>query len=154
MQFISGRIVLVEEIEIINKDNNQFSSLTFVIKKKMNKKMRNISFKCYGKLADEINMLRINDKVNIEYLIISNKSNTGTWYNPNYAYINNQNDTIPVFWQTFSDSSLLNLGLETIKPNLNYKIYPNPTSGFLYIELESAANQIKKIHIFDLLGKL
>ena len=48
--------------------------------KKMNKKMRNISFKCYGKLADEINMLRINDKVNIEYLIISNKSNTGTWY--------------------------------------------------------------------------
>ncbi len=81
------------------------------------------------------------------------ESNTGTWYNPNYAYINNQNDTIPVFWQTFSDSSLLNLGLETIKPNLNYKIYPNPTSGFLYIELESAANQIKKIHIFDLLGK-
>ena len=80
MQFITGRIILIGELVVINKDNNQFSSITFVIKKKMNKKMRNISFKCYGKLADEINALRINDKLKVEYLIISNKATTEKWY--------------------------------------------------------------------------
>lgn len=85
MQFITGRIGYIGEKEIINKDNDQFSKIIFAIKKKMNKKIRIIAFECYGKLVDEIQRFRLDDKIEVEYLIQSNKSKTGRWYTTLHA---------------------------------------------------------------------
>jgi hypothetical protein len=84
MEFITGRIVIVGDNRIITKKDGSFSSVIFVIKKKMNKKLRNIAFKCYGKVADKILGFRINDKIEVEYLISSTQSTnpkySGDWY--------------------------------------------------------------------------
>lgn len=85
MQYITGRIIYIGEKEVINKNNNQFSTIIFSIKKKMNKKMRTIAFECYGKLADEIERFRIDEKIEVEYLIHSNKSKIGRWYTTLHA---------------------------------------------------------------------
>jgi excinuclease UvrABC helicase subunit UvrB len=85
MQFITGRITYIGKKEVINKDNNQFSTIIFAIKKKMNKKIRNIAFECYGKLADEIEHFRLDEKIEVEYLIHSNKSKLGRWYTTLHA---------------------------------------------------------------------
>lgn len=85
MQFITGRINYIGQKEVINKNNSQFTILIFAINKKMNKKVRNIAFECYGKVADEIERLRLNDKIEVEYLIQSNKSKTGKWYTTLHA---------------------------------------------------------------------
>ena len=80
MQFITGRIVFIGNNQIINKSDGNFSSVIFAIKKRMNKKPRNIAFKCYGKLADMVLKMRIDDKVEVEYLIDSRKSDTEKWW--------------------------------------------------------------------------
>jgi len=85
MQFITGRITFIGDKEVINKDNNQFSTIIFAIKKKMNKKIRNIAFECYGKLADEIEHFRLDEKIEVEYLIHSNNSKSGRWYTTLHA---------------------------------------------------------------------
>lgn len=85
MQFITGRIGYIGEKEIIIKNNDQFSKIIFAIKKKMNKKIRSIAFECYGKLADEIQRFRLDDKIEVEYLIHSNKAKTGRWYTTLHA---------------------------------------------------------------------
>lgn len=72
MEFITGRIVIIGNNEVINKPDGSFSSLFLVIKKKMNKKVRNIAFKCYGKVADKVLKMRIDDKVEIKYFVYSN----------------------------------------------------------------------------------
>jgi hypothetical protein len=73
MQFITGRVVIVGNKYEINKPDGSFSAIILVIKKRMNKKARNIAVKCYGKVADFVSTLNINDKVEIEYFIYSNK---------------------------------------------------------------------------------
>lgn len=42
----------------------------------MNKKPRNIAFKCYGKLAEKVLEFRLDDKVEVEYFIDSRKSDS------------------------------------------------------------------------------
>lgn len=71
MQYITGRIVILENKKEINKPDGSFLSLILVIKKKMNGKLRNIAFKCYGRVAEKVCKLRMNDKVEIEYFIYS-----------------------------------------------------------------------------------
>jgi hypothetical protein len=80
VQFITGRIVFIGNNQVIKKPDGNFSSVIFAIKKRMNKKPRNIAFKCYGKLAEKLLDLRIDDKVEVEYLIDSKKSNTDSWW--------------------------------------------------------------------------
>ena len=79
MQFVSGRIVFVGNNQVILKQDYSFSSVIFVIKKKMDGKIRNICFECIGKLADEVLKLRIDDKIEVKYLITSSLRN-GNWY--------------------------------------------------------------------------
>ena len=79
MQFIIGRVVIVENNQIIRKDNYEFSSVIFVIKKRMNGKIRNIAFECIGKLADQVLKLRRDDKVEVKYLI-SSSYRKGRWF--------------------------------------------------------------------------
>lgn len=81
MEFITGRIVIVGNKEVINTENGSFLSVILVIKKRMNKKLRNIAFKCYGKLAEKVDEFRVNDKVEVEYFIQSNQNKkTGRWH--------------------------------------------------------------------------
>lgn len=79
MQYITGRVVVVEDKKTIINTNDRFSMVIFVIKKRMKKKVRNIAFKTYGNLAEKILSLRINDKIEVEYLIDCQQSS-----NPNY----------------------------------------------------------------------
>jgi len=74
-------------------------------------------------------------------------------FNNNYADINNQNDTIPVFWQAFGDSSLLFLGVKEFKQNEIISIYPNPSSNFINIKSLKENYIIKQVRIYILLGK-
>jgi len=71
MQFITGRVVFIGNNRIIQKENYHFSSVIFVIKKKMSGKIRNICFECVGKVADFVLSLQKDDKVEIKYFIKS-----------------------------------------------------------------------------------
>lgn len=76
-------------------------------------------------------------------------SNNPSGYNNAYAYINNAGDTIPVFWQTFGDSTLLLMGIKEIE-NLNvFQIYPNPAIN--YITIQSPQNST--IDILNIQGQ-
>jgi len=74
VQFITGRIVIVGNNQEIKTENGSFSSVILVIKKRMNKKVRNIAFKCYGKIAEQVLNYRMNDKIEIEYFLYSNQT--------------------------------------------------------------------------------
>jgi hypothetical protein len=79
MQFISGRVLIVGNNEVIHKDNYHFSTVILIIKKKMNGKMRNIAFECIGKLADEVLKLNKGEKIEVKYLITSTFRNN-KWF--------------------------------------------------------------------------
>lgn len=79
MQFIVGRVVIIGNNEVIHRENYQFSSVIFVIKKKMDGVVRNICFECVGKLADEVLKLKKDDKVEVCYLIDSRMKGS-KWY--------------------------------------------------------------------------
>lgn len=79
MEYIVGRVVFIGNNEIISKENYHFSSVIFAIKKRMNGKIRNISFECVGKVADEVLKLSKDDKVEVTYLIES-KMRGSKWY--------------------------------------------------------------------------
>jgi len=69
-----------------------------------------------------------------------------------YGYINNDNDTIPVFWQAFGDSTLTHMGVNETFTAIDFKIFPNPTSDYLNIELKGNDAIIKNVKIFDIMG--
>lgn len=75
MQFITGRIVTIENKGYITTVNGDFLSLFFVITKRMDKKKRNIGFNCYGKLAEKVSTYNLKDKVEVQYIIDTNKYN-------------------------------------------------------------------------------
>jgi len=79
MQFIVGRVVIIGNNEVIQRENYQFSSVILIIKKKMDGVMRNICFECVGRLADEVLKLKKDDKVEVTYLIDSRLKGS-KWY--------------------------------------------------------------------------
>jgi hypothetical protein len=79
----------------------------------------------------------------------SSNYNPSLGYDENYAYINLSNDTIPVFWMAFGDSTLLSLGVEDI--SFEIQSYPNPVKDFFYVNIRT--DLIKEIQIVDMLGK-
>ena len=77
-------------------------------------------------------------------------SNYDGSYNENYAYINDNSDIIPVYWQTFGDESII-LGIsENDKTDL--KIFPNPANDVLNYQINSF-QIVSKIKIFDINGR-
>lgn len=74
-------------------------------------------------------------------------------YNEFYSYINNNNDTIDVFWQTFGDSAQFILSIKDLYHTPNIKIYPNPSDSDITIEADNP-NIIKHIYIVDITGRL
>ena len=85
MEYITGRVAFIGDKTVISKDNATFSKIILVIKKKQNNKLRNIAFECYGRIADYVSKLMLNDKVEIDYYINSNKSKNGSWYTSLHA---------------------------------------------------------------------
>ncbi len=97
VEYIKGRINFIGEISIVEKVDNSFPKLVFVIRKKIDRKYRNIAFECFGKLAEKIKReYRIDDKIEVEYIIQSNSSKNGTWFtnllakDVNRAIVNNK----------------------------------------------------------------
>ena len=71
-------------------------------------------------------------------------------FNPAYAYINDNGDIIPVYWQTFGDLSII-LGIsENDETHIN--IFPNPVNDFLYFEIDDL-ELISEINIYDINGR-
>lgn len=81
MQYITGRIVIVGDNEVVTKKGKSFSSVFLVIKKRTRNKVRNMAYKCYGRLAEKAKTFNINDKVEIEYFSESIKSKNPRFIN-------------------------------------------------------------------------
>jgi len=91
------------------------------------------------------------------YRIVLNDVNKATFtsnydgdFNPAYAYMNDNGDIIPVFWQTFGDLSIILGTHEENKTDL--KIFPNPTNDYLYYEIDSP-RRISEINVYDINGR-
>lgn len=82
-------------------------------------------------------------------------TNTTSSFNPAYVYVNNGGDTIPVFWQTFGDSTLLTLSTNDI---LNVKqkleVFPNPTTEKISLKVPKQFGKLISVEIFSSLGQL
>ncbi len=86
---------------------------------------------------------------NENHVIFMSNYETSWGYNENYAYINTSNDTIPVFWMAFGDSSLITLGFESI--SVEFKSYPNPVKDFFYIDTQT--DFVKNVRLVDMVGR-
>ena len=82
-------------------------------------------------------------------------SNYSGGYNRHFAYINNNADTISVFWQAFADSSLLVLSVKDVSvTNQELKVFPNPATEKISIQVPTNFGFVNKIEIFSSLGQL
>lgn len=72
------------------------------------------------------------------------------YYDNYYGYINDNNDTIDVFWQTFGDSTLIKTAINEIKDSVKIKVFPNPSSRSITIENSSKTLRIENIRIVDI----
>ncbi len=95
------------------------------------------------------NLLRVELK---NYNKVTFTSNVDAIYNNNYAYINSTDDTIPVFWQMFADSTLLLLNVNKIKGISSFRAFPNPADDYLNIETGRNFNEFL-YKIYDIVGK-
>lgn len=105
MQNIVGRVVFIGNNNIVEKKDYSFSTVIFVIKKKMNGKIRNISFSCIGKIADEVLKYKKDDKVEVEFYIDSRMSKN-RWFTDLKA-----TSVFKIEKITKSNESQLNMGL-------------------------------------------
>jgi hypothetical protein len=92
-------------------------------------------------------------------ILAANKSAT---FSPNkepnsgdyYGYIIDR-DTISSFWLAISDLSLLHLSIdEKLNPENKIKVFPNPASEIITIQVPIQFGAIKRIEIFSALGQL
>jgi hypothetical protein len=69
------------------------------------------------------------------------------YFNPNYAYINNSNDSIPVYWFVFGPK---NIGVSTKIPEAKPEVvvYPNPAGDYLFVSGLDPAD-VTHVEIFD-----
>jgi hypothetical protein len=80
MLILTGKIVMIDKVDIVNQDNNdKFYKVNLVVKKQMNKVKRNVCFESYGKVANEILSFRKDDRVRVSFTIDS-KLNNNRWY--------------------------------------------------------------------------
>lgn len=82
-------------------------------------------------------------------------SNNSGGFNNNYGYINSAGDTIPVFWQSFADSSLLSTGINELTTNKNsITIFPNPTSDFVTVGINKSFGEINRVEFYNSFGQV
>ncbi len=70
-----------------------------------------------------------------------------------FHYLNGA-DTVNVYWVAFSDSTLLTLGLNEINSEMNaIRIFPNPASDFISVNISPSLGKINQIEFFNSLGQ-
>jgi hypothetical protein len=76
----------------------------------------------------------------------------GSFEDSDYNYINENQDSISVFWVAICDISKLWLKKDELKSNENLNLFPNPFKSQL--NLEGLPNENLFIEIYDIFGKL
>ncbi len=99
-----------------------------------------------GGFASDLNRVEL---ANANQVTFTSNYNPTSGYNEKYAYINSLNDTIPVFWMAFGDSTLITLGVESIP--VEFKSYPNPVKDFFHID--TSTDFIKNVRLVDMAGR-
>ncbi len=80
MLILTGKIVLIDKVDVVNTDNNEtFHKVYLVVNKQMNKIKRNVCFESYGRVAKEILTFRKDDRVRVSFTIDS-KLSQGRWF--------------------------------------------------------------------------
>ena len=80
MLILTGKIVLIDKVDVVNTDNNEtFHKVYLVVNKQMNKIKRNVCFESYGRVAKEILTFRKDDRVRVRFTIDS-KLSQGRWF--------------------------------------------------------------------------
>jgi hypothetical protein len=80
MLILTGKIVIINKVDIVNKSNNEvFHKVYLVVNKQMNKVKRNICFESYGKVANQILTYRKGQRVRISFTIDSTMNGT-KWF--------------------------------------------------------------------------
>lgn len=72
-------------------------------------------------------------------------------FNRNYAYINEQNDTIPVYWFAFGPASI-RVSTRSIQSHPAISVFPNPVTSHLTIQNESE-EPFWEIQVYNELGQ-
>ena len=80
-------------------------------------------------------------------------SNVSPWGVGSYAYINNSNDTIPVFFQAFIDS-LHAFSIKELYNLKSLKIFPNPATNSISISLDKSFGVSNTICLYNVYGQL
>lgn len=73
-------------------------------------------------------------------------------FDENYAYVNDQNDTISVFWQAFGDSTILMVGLEEFITNNEINVFPNPAISYTTIQFGNEDLKIENVQVLNING--
>jgi hypothetical protein len=82
-------------------------------------------------------------------------SNFQHWFEPYFSYINDSNDTIPVFWQIFADTTFLYVGVNELTTDRQKAvIFPNPAMDKFNIRVPAQFGEIFSIEMFSSAGKL
>ncbi len=71
------------------------------------------------------------------------------------SYINNSQDTIPVFWQIFADSTLIlnSINEQSTKKNA-ITLFPNPATNSISISLDKSFGESSNICFYNTYGQL
>jgi hypothetical protein len=72
-------------------------------------------------------------------------------FDENYAYINQADDTIPVFWLAFGKAGLLWMDVDEIERSEQLNIFPNPNDGSFFID--NRAGEKGTLRIFTFRGE-
>ncbi len=86
----------------------------------------------------------------------SSVSFTANWegdFNSNYAYINEDQDTISVFWIAICDISHLLVNVDELDYNESFRIFPNPAKNQIFIDTRLTKLSYG-VEIYSLMGKL
>ena len=76
-------------------------------------------------------------------------------FNQNQYYYMNGTDTVNVYWVGFSDSTLLSVGInELSNDNTSIKIFPNPTSDVVSLNLNKSFGEVNRVEFYDIFGQI
>ena len=77
-----------------------------------------------------------------------------TFYQSQYYYMSGT-DTVHVYWLAFSDSTLLSTGNTALSNEHNsIKVFPNPTSDFVSLNLNKSFGNSNRIELYNTFGQL
>lgn len=77
-----------------------------------------------------------------------------TFY-PNKYYYHGGADTVNAYWIAFYDSTILIQGINQLSENKNaFKVFPNPASDIITIEVHNPIREINQVSIYNSIGKL